>query len=1043
MGWVRLPSATAALPPRCHTPLLLLYLTLLQSLCLYCFTYGFFLTRYQLLDTSTCAPLPHPSAIASGIADSRFAFSAASAVSAAPPFLGSRAGLGCWYPASHRHAIVLLIDALRYNFTARLPSLGASLHSSPDSSLLFPFIADAPTVTLQRLSALTTGSLPTFIDFASNFQSSAIAADNLIRQSRQGAGGARLSTAFMGDDTWTALFPDGFDLSFPYPSFNVKDLHTVDLGCIDRLLPTLWLLRRDAAQRSLVVSHFLGVDHVGHRYDAAHATMTDKLQQIDGVIADVIAFVDQQPPEHPTLLLVMGDHGMTDDGNHGGATPPETRSALFIHSSVPLIPASAASSTASLSLLASLFPASDPAAAMRRDVSQIDFVPSLSLALGLPIPFGSLGALIPELFVSPPFSAPALPHTLLSALYVNSYQVWRYLSVYQQTAGSFSSAALQELGAVFVNASETFARLLETEERDGSAARGPEQEAEAARLFLLYLAGSAAMCREKWATFNVEIMTAAIAVLATVVAMTAACLLSSQRCALSVPALVRPALLGAAVGSAGSLLTAAALPSISPLHHCVLLSCWASAAAVLWELLPSTRAAIAGCCNLRAVSLPSVVSGLSLLCYMQGLFTNSFIIHEPQVVFFLAMSVLLSAIPSSSSRFTSQALAVVALRLTQHVGDVVPSSTLSTAFFSPLQLVCIVGSVVALPVLLQRMAAPLARAGDYRLVYRLALPLSCLLCLLYWSLQSSSSSGSVSVPLLSAALTRLGLAGADGLLIRLGLPHAVYAIGYGGIAVLLYSGSQRRHPDPGSETASHSLSTKLESSATSATVSSSLHQRKTQARPLPAQLNGSDGVTVDHAVLDSGVQESGRSALSLAVLALLLPSFLLLLGPNSCPLLLLGLLVLHHHPFVPASLPHLTFLFFLSLSLFFSSSHSQSFSSLQVAAAFVGFDDFHVLPAGLMLAVNTFFHLVVLVLAAAACSSSASLAAVCLFSLRLCLTAVNALVNRRHLMVWEIFAPKFVFDGLSAVAVSALALLVEAAMSSRAAQAHRGRGAES
>lgn len=32
--------------------------------------------------------------------------------------------------------------------------------------------------------------------------------------------------------------------------------------------------------------------------------------------------------EH-TLLLVMGDHGMRDDGEHGGATPHELDSALF------------------------------------------------------------------------------------------------------------------------------------------------------------------------------------------------------------------------------------------------------------------------------------------------------------------------------------------------------------------------------------------------------------------------------------------------------------------------------------------------------------------------------------------------------------------------------------------------------------------------------------------------------------------------------------------------------------------------------------------
>ena len=34
----------------------------------------------------------------------------------------------------------------------------------------------------------------------------------------------------MGDDTWLSLFPSSFSCSFPFPSFDVKDIHTVDTG---------------------------------------------------------------------------------------------------------------------------------------------------------------------------------------------------------------------------------------------------------------------------------------------------------------------------------------------------------------------------------------------------------------------------------------------------------------------------------------------------------------------------------------------------------------------------------------------------------------------------------------------------------------------------------------------------------------------------------------------------------------------------------------------------------------------------------------------
>lgn len=48
----------------------------------------------------------------------------------------------------------------------------------------------------------------------------------------------------MGDDTWTQLFPNQFHKSYPFPSFNVKDLDTVSdsflLVCLFSLIA--WLI---------------------------------------------------------------------------------------------------------------------------------------------------------------------------------------------------------------------------------------------------------------------------------------------------------------------------------------------------------------------------------------------------------------------------------------------------------------------------------------------------------------------------------------------------------------------------------------------------------------------------------------------------------------------------------------------------------------------------------------------------------------------------------------------------------------------------------
>ena len=71
---------------------------------------------------------------------------------------------------------------------------------------------------------------------------------------------------------------------------------------------------------------------------------------------------------------------------------------------------------------------------MHRSVAQIDFVPTLSLLLGLPIPFNSLGSIIPEMF----------PGTLLTrALRINAFQIRRYLSSYARQSPEFSRFSVE------------------------------------------------------------------------------------------------------------------------------------------------------------------------------------------------------------------------------------------------------------------------------------------------------------------------------------------------------------------------------------------------------------------------------------------------------------------------------------------------------------------------------------------------------------------------------------------------------------------------
>ncbi|CCF59922.1 hypothetical protein KAFR_0I01410 [Kazachstania africana CBS 2517] len=293
-------------------------------------------------------------------------------------------------------AVILIVDALRFDFVIPVDStehLNNNYHNNIDilydtfkngnshgSSILLKFLADPPTTTLQRLKGLTTGSLPTFIDAGSNFNGNVIFEDNLIRQLSENLNREIL---FVGDDTWDALFhPFLSNNSLPYESLNVWDLDTVDNGVIDFFDENL----KKNDDWDVLIGHMLGVDHVGHKYGPNHFTMREKQLQVNTFIKKIIDSIDNN-----TLLVVMGDHGMDHTGNHGGDSIDELESTLFLYTKKKNIFRKHDDFTPyNITDLGKNY----------RAVNQIDLVSTLSYLLGIPIPFNNLGWPIEEIFHS-------------------------------------------------------------------------------------------------------------------------------------------------------------------------------------------------------------------------------------------------------------------------------------------------------------------------------------------------------------------------------------------------------------------------------------------------------------------------------------------------------------------------------------------------------------------------------------------------------------------------------------------------------------------
>lgn len=131
---------------------LLFFISFLYVVGIFLFTRGFLLKRLVINEYSDCTEIPDM----------------------LPDQQQSRKikSEGCWMKKTHKKAVILIIDALRYDFALynknvdeqdalpyqnKLKVIHEVLENSPQHGALFKFVADPPTTTMQRLKALTTG----------------------------------------------------------------------------------------------------------------------------------------------------------------------------------------------------------------------------------------------------------------------------------------------------------------------------------------------------------------------------------------------------------------------------------------------------------------------------------------------------------------------------------------------------------------------------------------------------------------------------------------------------------------------------------------------------------------------------------------------------------------------------------------------------------------------------------------------------------------------------------------------------------------------
>ena len=187
--------------------------------------------------------------------------------------------------------------------------------------------------------------------------------------------------------------------------------------------------------------------------------------------------------DNDTIMMVFGDHGMTKSGDHGGDSEDEIHAGLFVYSPKKLF--------------------FGPQATTEQVVAQTDIVPTLSLLLGLPIPFSNLGIIIPSLFEEAGLQNVLKNTSKLHALQLNARQVNRYITEYTQLSNDISSNALNDITNPLFKRNASFSN---SNTHFSNRALGHDKISLEEHAYLTYLKKIRELCRTVWAKFDVPII---------------------------------------------------------------------------------------------------------------------------------------------------------------------------------------------------------------------------------------------------------------------------------------------------------------------------------------------------------------------------------------------------------------------------------------------------------------------------------------------------------------------------------------------------------
>lgn len=216
----------------------------------------------------------------------------------------------------------LLIDGLRFDGAIPVNKTGYyynNLTFFQNEEILktsYLSIAGIPTATTCRVLSMMTGTPSNQIQEILTFYISESKLDNLPDKFKN------RKMRHYGDNLWSIAFTALKNKSDNFCGLSKLDGYKLEKNMIKKVL--------DDNENDIKFIHLINLDSYGHKYGTDHEMMKKEMKMLDDFIIKLYEKMDNE-----TLLVITSDHGVTDEGAHGGTSEKELASFCGFYSKIP------------------------------------------------------------------------------------------------------------------------------------------------------------------------------------------------------------------------------------------------------------------------------------------------------------------------------------------------------------------------------------------------------------------------------------------------------------------------------------------------------------------------------------------------------------------------------------------------------------------------------------------------------------------------------------------------------------------------------------